>query len=210
MRRTIAAATVAASITVGGLAGAALGAPGLAAAADSTASAAGWVHEALAGLVDDGTIDQAQADAVAAALQEARPDHGAGRGGPGRHLGPVVADALGITEDELRTARSEGQTIGEVAEARGVEPQVVIDAIVAAHQARLDEAVAAGDLTQERADELAARAAERAAAVVDGEVPAFGTGPGRGHHRFPGAGGDGGPGAAEEPGDEAEEGSAGS
>lgn len=172
MRKTIAAATVAASITAGGIGGALLGAPGLAAAAETTTGAAGWVREALSGLVDDGTIDQEQADAVASALEEARPEVGMGHHGRGGH--PVlstVADALDVSEDDLRSALREGRTIAEVAADQGVEAQAVMDAIVAAQRERLDEAVAAGRLTQERAEERLAGAEERATEAVNGALP---------------------------------------
>ena len=67
-----------------------------------------WVSEALGGLVADGTITQAQADAVDQALDAARPEprRGPGEGrGPGRfggHFGPGIgldaaATAIGIS-----------------------------------------------------------------------------------------------------------------
>lgn len=183
MRRSIAAATVAASIAIGGLGGAVLGAPGLAGAAESATGAASWVQDALSGLVDDGTITQAQADAVGTALEEARPERRFGHGGFRMHLGSeVLTDALGVTEDELRTALQEGKTIAEVAEAEGVALDAVIDALVAEHETHLDERVAAGDLTQAQADERLEGARERITAMVNGERPerpAFG-----GHRGF--------------------------
>lgn len=182
MRKTIAAATVAASVAVGGLFGSVLGVPALAGAAGSAEGAVSWVEEALSGLVDDGTITGEQADAVETALGEARPERGFGHhGGPMRHRGlEVVADTLGMTEDEVREALDGDQTIAELAAEKGAEVQAVVDAIVADHRARLDEHVAEGDLTQEQADEMSAGAQERATAFVNGEMPAFG--PGGPHH----------------------------
>src|SRR3546814_8202361 len=91
------AAAVAASRTVGGLSGAALGTPSLAGASDAERS--GWVEDALEPLVADGTITADQADAVEDALQDARPE----RRGPGPGL-EAAAEALGMTDDELRDA----------------------------------------------------------------------------------------------------------
>lgn len=201
--KTIAAATVAASIAVGGLAGTVLGTPVIAGAAESTTGAIGWFQEALTGLVDDGTITQEQADAVGTALDEARPERGFGHHGFGRHLDlDTVAESLGLTEDEVRTALEDDQTIADIAATEGVDVQVVIHAIVAAQQARVDEAVAAGDLTQERADELTAGGVERATALVNGELRAV-----RGHHG--GFGGrHGGPGAEEDAADGTADGTA--
>src|SRR3546814_2160269 len=97
MRKSITAAAVAASLTVGGLSGAALGTPSLAGASDAERS--GWVEDALEPLVADGTITADQADAVEDALQDARPE----RRGPGPGL-EAAAEALGMTDDELRDA----------------------------------------------------------------------------------------------------------
>ena len=177
MRKTIVAATTAASIAAGVLAGSVLGTPGLAGAAETAGGAVGWVEEALGGLVDDGTIDQAQADAVEAALEEARPErgfdhHGFGHHGFGWHADlSTVAESLGITEEELRSAIEGGQTLAEVAAEQGVAVETVVDAIVATQQERIAEEVAAGDLTQEQADELLADAEERITALVNGELP---------------------------------------
>lgn len=166
MRKTAAAVAFAASMTVGGLAGATLGVPGVAGAAEA---AAGWVDEALGGLVDDGTITQAQADAVETALEEARPAraHRALR----HHGLDAAADALAMTEEDVRDALADGKTLAEVAGEQGISVDALVDALVAEHQARLDEAVAEGDLTQEQADERLAAAEERVTAFVNGERP---------------------------------------
>jgi hypothetical protein len=191
MKKTIAAATVAASIAVGGLTGAVLGTPVLAGAAESAGGAVGWVQDALGDLVDDGTITQAQADAVGTALEEARPARPHGGFG---HRGPigaeVLSEALGLTPEELRAELEAGKTVAAIAGEQGVEVQAVIDAVVAALEEHLDEKVAAGELTQEEADERLAGAEERATALVNGELPFRG---GR-HHHHPhghGAGGAG-------------------
>lgn len=170
MNKTIAAAAVAASIAAGGMAGLVLGTPPLAGAQTAAGEAISWVDEALSGLVSDGTITQDQADAVETALGDARPHHGM-HGRPGHHLG-VVAEALDMTEDQLRTALEGGKTIAEVAADEGVDVQAVLDALAADARARLDQAVADGDLTREQADERLARIEERVTAMVDGERPA--------------------------------------
>ena len=184
MRKSIAAVTLTASVALGGLAGAVLGTPGLAGAQEAASDAAGWVEGALSGLVEDGTITQQQANAVEQALEDARPEGGF------LHHGPMALDAiaevLGMTEDELQTALEDDQTLAEIAQDQGVGVQRVVDAIVAEHQERLDQAVADGDLTQAEADEMLADAAEHATDLVQGELPAFGPG-------MHGPGGPGGP-----------------
>lgn len=176
LKKSLVAGTVAASMAAGGFAGLVLGTPGIADAAQTADAAASWVDDALSGLVTDGTITQEQSDAVETALQDARPAHGPGRGHGMRHLA-AVAEALGIAGDDLRTALRGGQTIAEVAAANDVDVQTVVDAIADDHRQRLDEAVAAGELTQEQADERLAQAEQRATAMVDGELPAR-SGPG--------------------------------
>lgn len=91
-----------------------------------------------------------------------------GPGARGHGLG-VAAEAIGIEADELLAALRDGQTIAEVAEANGVEPQAVIDALVADATARIDQRVADGDLDAERAEEIKANLPERIAALVNGE-----------------------------------------
>ncbi len=202
-KNRLAALGLAAGLLGGGVAGIAFGVPGFAGAqtsdttvtADSTAAAAPadkgqWLNDALAPLVSIGTITQAQADAVIAALEAARPAHDH-HGGPGFRGGPgnleAAATAIGITVDELRTALQGGQSLADVAQSKGVDPGKVVDALVADMQARIAEKVASGRVTQEQADEMLASVNERTQAFVNGEAPP----PGGGHH---GPGGPGGPG----------------
>ena len=107
--------------------------------------------------------------------REGLPDRG-GPGGPGgRHLFrpglDAAADAIGITEDDLRAALQDGDTIADVATANDVEVQTVIDALVADATAHIDEEVAEGDLTEEEAAERKADLEERITALVNGERP---------------------------------------
>ena len=196
MNKRFASAGLAAGLLAGGGAGLALGVTSISSAASSpsvnvvddpaatdpaTDDTAGrpdrgaWLDEALQPLVADGTISQAQADAVTAALQAARPEgrpggpgrgHGIGRGRDGRGL-EAAATALGMTADELRTALQDGQTIAEIAAAKGVDVQTIIDAMAAELKTHLDEEVAAGEHTQEEADAKLADAIERITERLD-------------------------------------------
>jgi hypothetical protein len=106
-------------------------------------------------LVADGTLTQAQADAVVSTLIEARPE-GPGRGGEGRgRSGPsldAAATALGLSVEDLRAQLRDGSTLAEIATVQGVDVATVVDALVAEATTRLNEAVTAGRLTQEEAD----------------------------------------------------------
>jgi membrane-bound lytic murein transglycosylase B len=81
-----------------------------------------------------------------------------------------VADAIGISADDLRAALRDGQTLAAMAEANGVDPQDVIDVLVENGTARLDAAVAAGRIDQATADQRKASLPERAADLVNGEL----------------------------------------
>ncbi|MBA2327118.1 MAG: hypothetical protein H0V95_10815 [Actinobacteria bacterium] len=112
---------------------------------------------------------------VLAVAQEEEPqgeERGPCRSGGhrGRHL-EAAAAAIGIEQDALREALQNDQTIAQVAQANNVDPRTVVDALVADVSARIDEKVAAGDLTQAEADEKKAELHERMTALVNGEKP---------------------------------------
>jgi hypothetical protein len=121
-----------------------------------------------------------------------------GRGGRGG-LGPdhetvsdisVAATAIGISEADLTTALASGQSTAAVAKAHNVDPQKVIDALVADADSEIGAAVTAGTMTQAQADTEKAEVVARVADQVNGAMPADGQG-GRGCHS--GLGGHGGP-----------------
>jgi uncharacterized protein YidB (DUF937 family) len=90
-----------------------------------------------------------------------------------------VAETIGVTTDELKTALQGGQSIADVAEANGVDVQKVIDTLVADATARIDAKVASGDLTAERAATMKENLTERITALVN-HAGGFG-----GRHRGP-------------------------
>jgi uncharacterized protein (DUF433 family) len=120
-RKILAAAAMAGALTVGGALGVALGTPGVSGAEKGTT----------------------------ATTTTAPAKDGPGKRGPGggfRH-GPgggveleAAAKAIGISVEDLRSALKDGKSIAEVAKDKGVARQKVIDAMVKAAEARLDEA----------------------------------------------------------------------
>lgn len=147
--------------------------------ASMPADGAGFLADALQPLLDDGTLTQEQFDKVLAALEAAGPmgDHHGGRGGRGHgEFGgrgglygiegspfAIVADTLGLTEDEVVAAVEGGQTIADLATANGSSADAVIAALVAEVEAHLAAEVEAGDHTQEEAD---ARLADATAQIT--------------------------------------------
>ena len=181
MRRSLATIALAGTLGLTGIAGAVLVAPTVASAATGQDSAlterASSIRSALAGLVTDGSLTQAQADEVATTLAEARREgrdrhrggHGRGghHGGPGRFDGTAAAKALGITRDQLRTRVQAGETLGQIADAEDVARPELVQALVASAKERLAEKVTDGRLTQAEADERAATLTERVTALLD-------------------------------------------
>lgn len=85
------------------------------------------------------------------------------RGGPrgGGHVHEAVAEALGMTPEELRDALDEETSIADVAAEQGVSLDSVVEAAVAPIAEKLAERVEAGDMTQEEADAKLDEARER-------------------------------------------------
>jgi hypothetical protein len=136
-----------------------------------------------------------------------------GLGGPGGGLrfnpneavsdASVVAKAIGISEADLTTALTGGQTLAAVAKAHNVDVQKVIDALV---QDGLDEIAAdvkAGTITQAQADARTAEVTQRVTDQVNGTFTGRGPGHDGGHDGGPGGpGGPGHDGGPEGPGHE--------
>ncbi len=165
MRKRLTAAAIAGAVGIAGLGGLAINANAMASSAPTSAATSAsataddtaptendsrrtgftdHIRDALAGLVGDGTITseqaQAVADTLAAQIPERRPGGHGAFGEPGGHHGGFGRP--------------------------GMDPAVVITALVDAAQEQLDAAVAAGDVDQARADEIAADIETRITDIV--------------------------------------------
>ncbi|WKZ81791.1 MAG: hypothetical protein QY307_06710 [Acidimicrobiia bacterium] len=128
----------------------------------------------LASLVEDGTITQEQAEAVASTLAaEARERR------VGLKMIAEIGEFLGLDREEWKEALEEYDTIAEIAVANGSSGEEVVEHLLGLIGERLDEAVADGKLTQEEADEKLANAEERLTEMVNNPLPE----PGEGHYR---------------------------
>ncbi len=179
MRRKVATIAAAAALMTGAGAAVINAAPVL--AQEVTTETMNPFQAFIQSLIDDGVVSQAQADTIAERAQEQLGDFGRrGHRGGGMRGAEAAAEVIGITVEELREARTAGSTIADVAEANGVDVQVVIDALVAEHEARIAEAVENGRLTQAEADEKLAGVTEHVEAEVNAEFTGNGNrGPGR-------------------------------
>ncbi|MGH8927758.1 MAG: hypothetical protein ACRDWH_05370 [Acidimicrobiia bacterium] len=167
----------AAGATLGLLLGATVLSPTAATAQESRTNTeesdrVGRLRSALDELVSDGVITADQADAVAAHLAGLLPEPGRHFIGRGRLAFGLdeAAEAIGIERSAVVDSLREGESIADVAADNGVDSQVVIDALVARHQAHLDRLVEDGSLTGEEAAERAARALEWITAFVNGDL----------------------------------------
>jgi hypothetical protein len=107
--------------------------------------------------------------------------------GFGFHFGEkldAAAEYLGVTEEELRSALREGKSLAEIAEEQGKSVDGLKDALLAAAETRLNEAVADEELTREQADRILERLRER----IDDLVNASGDNRFRFHFRGNGPG----------------------
>jgi len=122
-KKALGAAALTASLAAGGVVGALFGTPISSAAQEST--------------------DEPTATAPAGEDAERLRHRHHGRH-PGFHRGvkgaalEVAAEAIGISEDDLRAALREGNSIAAVAEENGVDVQAVVDALVAHANERID------------------------------------------------------------------------
>jgi ribosomal protein S20 len=135
--------------------------------------------------VQEGDLTAEEANERKANLQERITrlvNEGKPKGGGPRGRGPkleAAAEALGLSEEDLREQLRDGKTLAQVAEDRDVDKQKVIDAMVAEATARIDQKVQDGDLTAEEANERKANLEERITMLVN-------EGPQRGRDGGPG------------------------
>ncbi len=133
-------------------------------------------------LVAEGTLTQAQAEAVvqrvgenAAELRDRFCDGDRPGDRPGGEFVRrviqqgvrIAADMIGIDENGLMNQVRNGKSISEIAEQHGVDPSDIADALVAAGNAAIDEAVANGDLGEEQAAKLKEKLPELADRFVN-------------------------------------------
>jgi hypothetical protein len=127
--------------------------------------------------VESGRLTKAQGDALKARIDSGEmplfPAGGRHPHGHGHHELKLDAAAayLGLTEEQLLTELESGKTLAQVATAHGKTAAGLVDALVAAAQKKLDEAVAAGRLSRTQADALLAGLEQRVTDFVNGRFP---------------------------------------
>ena len=137
-------------------------------AADVDKAFATALTQTLAGQVKAGNLTQAQADAIkqkSASQTLCGPGliggkhDGTGRpgfpGGPGfGKLQDVIAQALGVTAEELHADFAKGMTVHQIADSKNITQAQFNASLAAAEKAKIAAAVTAGTLTQAQADAI--------------------------------------------------------
>ena len=135
-------------------------------AADVIAAARASLAAQLGQAVTAGSLTQAQSDARLAQFDQDAPQivadtalnthggRGFGLGGPGGAgaLIQATVSVTGLTDQEVDTQLQAGQTLAQIAQSKGKTADDVIAAARAALTTQLQQAVAAGKLTQVQAD----------------------------------------------------------
>ena len=201
-KKVIAIVVTTLALTAGsiGVAGAASKASQRVSVTKSSTKVAGQVgvgpEQALASILKDlvskGTLTQAQADALTAAVTAAKAAHDA-EGGKGGPLGAdraaieaLVSKTIGVDSATVKSRLQAGESLAQIA---GAKKDALIAALVADETKRIDAAVTAGKLTAAQATELKANLVAHITEEVNavgGKGP-FGNGPkgdrgGRGGH----------------------------
>ena len=109
--------------------------------------------------------------------------------------GDVVATILGLTNAQIQDLRHDGLSLAQIAVKQGVDPQKLVDALVAQWSGRIDYRVSTGALTVAEAATLKSQLAVRAKDMVDQTTlggmhgAAVGAGSSQGQGRGAGQGG---------------------
>lgn len=139
----------------------------------------------LGGLVTQGTLTQAQVDAITKAMTGARDAAKAAHDAARAEKAKVVTDVLGIDEATLKSRLQAGESLATIA---GAKKDALIAALVAFETKKIDAAVVAGKLTAAQATAMKANLTVRVTAAVE-ETRGMGKGPkGFSHHKGKGHG----------------------
>ncbi len=126
-------------------------------------------------------MNENAAERVKEMVQNTHQDRGPGKGfgfGGGFDKNEELLSFLKLDADKLGEELKAGKSLAAVAEAQGVSVDDLVSLLVEQQEAKLKEAVTAGKLTQEQADQMNENAADRVQKMVEGS---FTKGAFRGH-----------------------------
>jgi len=82
-----------------------------------------------------------------------------------------AAEALGMTEQDLRTELQGGKTLAQVAQEKGVDTQKLVDAMLSQAKTDLAQQVANGRITQSQADQTLQELTTRIQTLINSGQP---------------------------------------
>ncbi len=135
----------------------------------ATAFAGLGVATVASAQVDEGSTDTGTDTESVEEGNEDRGERGERRGRGGCNKLEGVAELLGMEADELRAELDAGATLADIAEANGIDPDVLVDQMVADATERVESKVAEGRITEDEAAEKLAEKTERIEDRVFGE-----------------------------------------
>lgn len=119
-------------------------------------------------MVKDGQITQQQADKMLQRMQQCPslgicPCKGMGGGKDGclRGNGEELAEILGMSLADLKAQLASGKKLSEIAQAQGISPEQLKQKLLDQAKTRLAEAVEAGKITQQQAEEILNRLSQQ-------------------------------------------------
>ena len=125
------------------------------------------ISDILSGLVSNGTLTEAQVDAISQAMQDARGAGKAAFEAAKAERIKVITDALGIDAATLEAKRKAGQSLADIA---GDKKDALIAALVAYESKKIDAALADGKLSAEQASALKSKLSAGITAMVNNEA----------------------------------------
>jgi hypothetical protein len=144
--------------------------------ADAVASGTEQVNN----LVAENKLNQEQADEIITSMEtfytdmvngELPPRPNRPQAAAGRALVRMIADQTGLEVQDVVNQLKDGATVAEVLSANGVDVDTFIDSAMAEAQTRVDDAVAKGRMTQERANEMMEKLREQLTERINNPRP---------------------------------------
>ena len=155
-KKLVAGALVAGLVLSGGSA--------LTASAHGGKGRGGNLDGVLSGLVGKGTLTQSQVDEIKKAIEERRATAQAERDAKATEFQNLIETTIGLDSATITSRLSAGESLGAIA---GTKRQALIDALIAFHTKRIDQAVTDGKVTAEQATTLKAGLAAQVTFFVD-------------------------------------------
>lgn len=153
------------------------GGSALAASADGGKGRGAGLDGVLTGLVGKGTLTQSQVDAIKKAIEDQHAAAHVARDAQVTEFQNLIATTIGLDTATITSRLSAGESLGTIA---GAKRQALIDALIAYHTKKIDQAVTDGKVTAAQATKLKAGLTAAVTSFVDRVPGKMKKGEGRG------------------------------